>query len=841
MNIIERLEKLRNDHKKSYTALDKALSEFENSDILAENRDLQKEIEKLSLLSSNMRKELKELNEKNSQLKEALYEQIANEKTNILKLSRNKLETLFRNSENEQENRLATLELNCKNRLSKYKKSIDEKHNKEYNKISATLQSAITEIESIIIDVRKKEIEELKKIRESADEQYRQLQDTGIDEETVKKRIRQNKIEMKIGLGLINRAGIVLILLGIGALAQYSYSRFFNNYHKGSFFFLIGLLLSAGGEYTFRKRMQSFSSGLTGGGIAALYGALFYSHFVLEIIGLVPALALAAVIALSSVLLTLRYNSQIIGIVTLIGGFLPFFSYSFGFEFTETTRHGAMLYLLVLNTVLLAISYIKIWRPVIFISYFMNIPCLLYLVFNYDSFTSAVIYLVIAFIVYQSVILLKPLRHKTAPNVAEIALMVLHSFVISLSVFLLFELNDYDGYKGLIALCFTVVFIAEAVLLHFFFSKDHIFTVLIFGAALTFSVLAIPFQFGISWALFGWIIQAVFLIIAGNRYNYPPVEKMGQVIGALTALFFLLYNLVPYYESGIHSSNFSFKFISLAAASILVMAYYKNLSNRQTDYKIIKTADIFSFCNLGIVWLLILTLVPLHTKALAQAEIPLYFYGRSELISFFVMIALTTAHLAFGFYMLIPQLFKGKAYKYLPFVSWSIAAIIIAVANFTIPLGITEKNSTSLHGLAFMILIIYNIIFIAVIAYCAIKILKSLYTSLELFPLITAFWILTATVATLVVQFDLSFNSIILTGSLLILSLLFITYGFIKRYRLIRVMGLIIVISTLAKFFIMDLSNLKLEYKIVSYFSYGVILIAISFIYQKLKQAVDKI
>jgi uncharacterized membrane protein len=67
-----------------------------------------------------------------------------------------------------------------------------------------------------------------------------------------------------------------------------------------------------------------------------------------------------------------------------------------------------------------------------------------------------------------------------------------------------------------------------------------------------------------------------------------------------------------------------------------------------------------------------------------------------------------------------------------------------------------------------------------------------------------------------------------------------VTYGFIRNYRFIRIMGLGLVIVSLAKFFIIDLSGLETGYKIIAYFSYGLILISISFIYQKLKQAVEK-
>lgn len=70
----------------------------------------------------------------------------------------------------------------------------------------------------------------------------------GVDEETLQRRRKQNRIEMKIGLNWINRLGILLLILAVGAGFRYTYSTWFNDYMKGSAFFLLGAVMLGAGS-----------------------------------------------------------------------------------------------------------------------------------------------------------------------------------------------------------------------------------------------------------------------------------------------------------------------------------------------------------------------------------------------------------------------------------------------------------------------------------------------------------------------------------------------------------------------------------------------------------------
>lgn len=93
----------------------------------------------------------------------------------------------------------------------------------------------------------------------------------------------------------------------------------------------------------------------------------------------------------------------------------------------------------------------------------------------------------------------------------------------------------------------------------------------------------------------------------------------------------------------------------------------------------------------------------------------------------------------------------------------------------------------------------------------------------------------------LITQYDLGFNNALISIIYLITALVWITFGFIRRYGFIRRFGLGLSMLSVAKLFIIDLAFLSQGYRIASYFIFGVTLIAISFIYQYFSKRIDNI
>jgi len=112
---------------------------------------------------------------------------------------------------------------------------------------------------------------------------------------------------------------------------------------------------------------------------------------------------------------------------------------------------------------------------------------------------------------------------------------------------------------------------------------------------------------------------------------------------------------------------------------------------------------------------------------------------------------------------------------------------------------------------------------------------------LEWYPLIISFYFVVILTQNLITQYGLGFNNAVISIIYLITALTWITFGFIKRYAFIRRFGLGLSMLSVAKLFIIDLSFLSQGKKIVSYFIFGVTLIAISFVYQYFSKRIENI
>jgi len=84
----------------------------------------------------------------------------------------------------------------------------------------------------------------------------------------------------------------------------------------------------------------------------------------------------------------------------------------------------------------------------------------------------------------------------------------------------------------------------------------------------------------------------------------------------------------------------------------------------------------------------------------------------------------------------------------------------------------------------------------------------------------------------LIVQYNMAFTSIALSIIYVIASLLWIIFGFVKRFVFMRRFGLCLSVLAIAKLFLLDLPGLTDGHRIVSYFAFGATLLGISFVYQ---------
>jgi len=102
----------------------------------------------------------------------------------------------------------------------------------------------------------------------------------------------------------------------------------------------------------------------------------------------------------------------------------------------------------------------------------------------------------------------------------------------------------------------------------------------------------------------------------------------------------------------------------------------------------------------------------------------------------------------------------------------------------------------------------------------------------EWYPLIVSAYFVIIFTQNLITQYNLPFSSMWISIIYVLTALAWIVFGFAKRYSLIRKFGLGLALLSVVKLFLIDLSALTSGYRIISYFTLGITLVAISFVYQ---------
>nr|WP_236838629.1 DUF2339 domain-containing protein [Caldalkalibacillus salinus] len=642
----------------------------------------------------------------------------------------------------------------------------------------------------------------------------------------------------------MNKIGILLILFGVAAAARYTYATWFTDEMKGISFFLLGGLLLVSGEFFNKRKSAIFSMGLIGGGVSVLYAAIFYSYFLLDILPMPLALGVSILVTASAVTFALRYDSKTIGAIGLIGGFLPFFSYTYAFGLTETAALAAMGYLFLLNTAMLVISFYKKWSLVQYLSFVVHLPSLFYLLFTTENMWMSLLYALLTFCTYAVITLGYAFKHKVTLKVTDVVLLGLNTLFSCLAVYLVFEQANWTSLRGGLALGFCVLYIALARFVSTYLKHEKATIILFYVTALTFAILMIPFQFGMEWMALGWLIEAVMLIIYGLRNRLKWMEAAGWVIFLLCTFAFYLFDFLEHYSSAFHPYLLSFhrgffewKYTAYIVGLCLILWQYLQYQQRRHVSSLSIVRDklhYLTYYSIINVWLFATYLMSFVYNHYVFAHVTTGFND------FYYYIIMASIHLLLAIGITKIKVILDKVTQVFAFILYSLGALILWGITAFEPILPYDLSTAGIgHYIALSILVFYNVfIFVGVREILLLYIRKS-FKSLEIYPLAMSLYLLG--IITIFLSQQLSFYAVGLTFSVIyiLLAICFILYGFKYRYVSVRRFGLGLTLFATGKLFLYDLSFLNSGSKIFAYFCFGIVLLAISFIYQKISSKME--
>lgn len=809
---------------------EKLFQEINLDDPINENIVIKKEMADIKKNLTEAESRIERLRQENLTLRASLKEQMINERAAILNGSKQKMEIYFSNEEKKGINRLQALENSARIKINK----LSNMASKEFREKNEEICRAINHVKLEIDEKIREQREGLKAAKEKGIDEmkasYDLLLDEEISEETLAKKQKHNDIEVKIGLNWINKAGIILLLLGVATAMRYTYSLWFNDYMKGISGFLLGGGLLAVGEWFNKKDKNLFALGLCGGGIGVLYLTVFSSYFFLNILSLPVSIIVSVLITMGSIVLSQRYASMTIAGISLFGGYLPFFSFALIEGISGSQVYIAMGYLLILNLLVLAISLERRWIYINYLSFLLNMPCLIYLSNSASNNYIGIAYGILTFMMYLGITLTYPIRKNVKLRRLDLVLLGLNTIINCLLVYGLFESAGLHDYRGFLALAYAISYFALSSLTSKRTSQESHVQALFSITALTFCILMIPFQFGIKWAAMGWLIEAVLMLAFAKKRNAEKLELGGWVILGICTLGFFLYD----FTLGWGVSYFALKYSFLTIGLIYVFTLYAPDYMQNQLIKYTKKGKVFSgfkYFTILNSWVYLLRMFHRLYDQYLAGKIPYPYTSFYELM----ITAGITILFAYG-------ILRIKAIRDKVVVGISTALLIfsnvlcIALSAFRVG----GYYDTSLRWMAITTLVIYHVLVFISVKDLTIQLIKRRSLSVEYYPLAMAIYLLGVTTLFLTQQFNLANISLIISIIYIAMSFLCIAFGFRKNYLLVRRFGLGLSIFSTGKLFIFDLYYLSGGGKILAYFCFGIILIGISFIYQRLRTNMEE-
>jgi uncharacterized membrane protein len=814
--------------------IDKECRNLEDSDLVKENSNLKTEIEKLREDFRNISSEARVIKDENSSLKNALYEHVFNEKNSIINNTTQKLDIFFRAEKDGEINRLTVIEQNVKSRIKRIKDAlaknnidISDEFNLELDELSALLDKKVTETRENAARTDAFSSEER--------EQLNALKNGEITDEQIRAVAKKNNLERFVGLNVLNVIGIFLLFVGAVTAMRYTYLKL-SDLFKGIMIFALGGIMLVIGEALNRKKPNIFSLCVSAGGIAILYAALAISFFILQILGMYPAIIICVLLTAGAFVLSSRYNSQIIAAFALVGGYLPIITVEDNIKFV----YGAMVYFAVLNVFALLVSWNRKWRVTAFIGLFLNIAGAVYIclfalssdlivVFKYSAeytldMTLAIIYAAFAFLIYTATPIISTYRAKLSFKKSDIVLLAINTVFSGLIMYRVFYRYGLKDYHGLLAVAYAVFYLLLGRFIEKKFSGEERHTrALFYLTALAFVVLIIPLQFGRVWLSLGWLAEGVILAVYGILSEEKRFRRAGFIICLLCLGAFLLFDL-----SRAGRSLFIWKYSAITFGSLIILGSYM--------YKKMMTCNfvlVYKFFALINAWGYTIYII----NKLGNMLYSLYSGGQVYQIRYLFSSASVTATFFIAYFITRIKLLSGKGMKVLSAVLYCIGIIWMFINNGSLsPVAsvyfsmTTPKFGVTLVGI--VILAVLGLLSVLSMLDVMKIIIIERKKGIEWLPLIISGYFVVLLSQNLIAQFNMSFSSAAISIIYALTALAWIIFGFVRRFVFIRRFGLVLALFAVIKLFLLDLAGLTQGFRIVSYFALGISLIGISFVYQ---------
>jgi uncharacterized membrane protein len=676
------------------------------------------------------------------------------------------------------------------------------------------------------------------------------------------------KLEKFIGENILSKIGIVILIIGVAIGTKYSIEHdLISPLTRVILGYLVGLgLLGLG--IKLKKAYKNFSAVLVSGSMTILYFMTYAAYSFYQLFPQILAFTLMVVFTVFAVIAALNYKNQIIAHIGLVG------AYAVPFLLSENSENISVLfsYMTIINIGILMIALKKYWKQLYFSSF--SISWLIFIswyVSNFnveEHFGTALIFSLVFFVIFYITFIAFKLLKSEKFVLVDILLLLANSFIFYGVGYSVLSSHEFGNeYLGVFTLCNAVLHFIVSVIIYRQKLADKNLFYLVSGLVLVFITMAIPVQLDGNWVTLLWVGEAALLFWIGRTKTNPVYEYISYSLMIL-AIFSICHDWLegynyPYFKNISTSITplFNIHFLtSLLFVGSFGFIYWLD-KNKQFKSPLKKQwVNIISFVIPAVI------IGSLYTALRLELENYWYnLYSASELKlgEYEVIYNYDLLHFKVIWVLNYTMLFLSaltliNAYKLrdrsLGLINLCLNAIVIIVFLTHGLYVLSElRESYLLESMSeyyeissFHIWIRYiSFAFLAITLFASSKCIRSTFMDVDLslvFDLAVQVSILWIASSELINLMDLSGYSETYKLGLSILwgvySLLLISYGIWQNKKHFRIGAIALFSVTLIKLFFYDISHLNTISKTIVFVSLGILLLIISFLYNKFKHKI---
>lgn len=677
--------------------------------------------------------------------------------------------------------------------------------------------------------------------------------------------------EKFIGENLINKIGIAITVVGVAIGAKYSIehdlisplTRIILGYLTGIGLLAIGIKL--------KKKYENYSAVLVSGAIAIMY---FITYAAYSFYGLFPqlfAFALMLVFTVFTVVAAINYNNVVIAQIGLVG------AYAVPFLLSEGSGKVGILfsYIAIINIGILIISFKKYWKSLYYSSFGLTwLIFFSWYILEYQTsqhFSLALIFLSFFFVTFYLTFLSYKLFQKEKFEFQDVVLLLLNSFVFyGLGYSILSNHETGVQLLGLFTLLNAIIhFILSSIIYRQKLADKNLFYFVV-GLVLVFITIAVPVQLDGNWVTLFWAGEAALLFWLGRTKSVPIYEKLSYPLMVL-AFFSIIqdwgvsyYNYAPWLPESKIATLFNIHFLS-SLLFIAAFAFIYNL-NRNTKYQpaFDSNKGLFKSISYRISFILVVTIYYAFrleienywSQRFSASTLTDLTDGRGirnyDLLKFETIWVLNYTMLFLSLLALI-NLRKIKN-KLLGIINLVLIAITVFIFLLNGLYVLSELRDSYLNqaidsyykigsfnlGIRYVAYTFVALSIVICYKYLRADFMKSNFKiAFDLAMHTTILWVISSELIHWLVIYE-SGQSYKLGLSILwgIYSLFIIGLGIYFKKKHLRIGSLVLFGVTLIKLFFYDISHLGTISKTIVFVSLGVLLLIISFLYNKYKNLI---